>query len=667
MALHQRHKEDPLETYDLKRKKRPTRVAKRKLRGFFSSTFSGGKWASVALPVIAFVLLVSVFVVKIVTDSRSVSDEQFRNENPIEVQENIARIHRDIDAMPEIAEVEDTKPSATEPTPETTTTTTEVKSPPPPPSAIVMAPVTTAGISVKEYVYVATSVVNVRQDATTDSELVGQVVFNQKLEKLGQKDEFIEIQTEAGLKGFVHQDLVASELSEAIVPGLTMYVQVNQAYIRAGAGTTYDIKGFGFKGTPLTVVEAGSEWSLIRTDTGLSGYMLNELFGPRKVERSRTTVETNAVRYVNYDVVYLREKATVDSEKLGALAMDDRVIQLSTDGSWSKVEASDGLQGYVRNDLLRETAPVTPFATTNRNQYISVDASNVRAEASTESAVVGQVRKDDKVLQIETDGTWSRIRTAAGVEGFVLNEFLTGVVPAPSPAPTTGTTSPPASVETTTPRETTPAPTNPFRDISGTVYVKTSAANLRSEPSTSSVVVDTLYYGAALQTLSTNDSWTKVKTANGQIGFMDNSLFQTEVIENTPPPATSKGLQVVEYAKQLLGVPYVYGGSSPSGVDCSGLTKYVYGRMGVTLYHGSNSQARSGYQTISFSTSNYEASLLPGDLVFFSGSGGYSHVGLYVGNGQMIHAPQPGQVVRYESLYERNRYSPVTLVKRIFG
>jgi cell wall-associated NlpC family hydrolase len=167
--------------------------------------------------------------------------------------------------------------------------------------------------------------------------------------------------------------------------------------------------------------------------------------------------------------------------------------------------------------------------------------------------------------------------------------------------------------------------------------------------------------------------WTKVKTANGQIGFVDNSLFQTEVIviESTPPQATSQGQQVVEYAKQLLGVPYVYAGASANGVDCSGLTKYVYGRMGVYLYHGSNSQARSNYQSISFSTSNYEATLLPGDLVFFnnvytSPNSNYTHVGIYVGNGQMIHSPQPGQTVRYESLYARNAYSPVRLVKRIF-
>ena len=602
----------------------------------------------------------SVFVVKIVTDSKSVSDEKFRNENPVEMQDNIGRIQRNIKALPDINDAEETKTAETEPAPDTTLATNKEPDTSEP-KVIVMTPEETGEITVKEYLYIASSVVNVRKDASTDSDLVGQLSFNQKVEKLGQKNDFVEIKAEDGLHGYVHKDLVSTELSEAILPGMTMYVQVGQAYIRSGAGTTYDIIGFGFKGTPLTVVQSGSEWSLVMTDTGLSGYMLNELFGTRKLERTRMTMETNAVRYIDYSVVYMREKATADSEQIGVLAMDDRVLQISTDGSWSLVEASDGLQGYVRNDLLRESAPVTPYATTNRNQYITVSVSNVRADDNTDSEVVGQVRKDEQVLQISTDGTWSLIRTSAGIEGYVMNEFLTGVVPSSS-----------SNGSGTSPAETTPpTASSSFRDISGTVFIMASAANLRSEPNTSSLIVDTLYYGAAVQRISTNDLWTKIKTGNGQIGFISNSLFQTEVIESTPPQATSQGQQVVEYAKQLLGVPYVYAGASANGVDCSGLTKYVYGRMGVYLYHGSNSQARSNYQSISFSTSNYEATLLPGDLVFFnnvytSPNSNYTHVGIYVGNGQMIHSPQPGQTVRYESLYDRNAYSPVRLVKRIF-
>ncbi len=680
MALHHRHKEDPFETYDLK-KKRPSRFSRRKLRSIFSANFSIGKWASVAVPVIAFALLVSVFVVKIITDSRSVSDEQFRNENPIEVKENIARIQRDMGALPEIEEVQETEASTTETEIDTTAETeaeAEAFSLPAAPEAVVLEPETTAGISVKEYLYVASSTVNVREEASTDSEIIGQVAFNQKLEKLGQKADFIEILTADGLRGYVHQDLLSSVLSDAIVPGMDMYVQVGQAYIRSGAGTDYDIIGFGFKGTRLTVVEAGAEWSMIRTETGLRGYMLNELFGTRKVEQLRESVETNAVRYINYDVVYMREKPTVDSEKITALAMDDKIVQISTDGSWSKIESSDGLQGYVRNDLLRETAPVTPFATTNRNQYITVSVSNIRATASTDSEVVGQVRQDEKILQIETDGSWSRIRTAAGVEGFVLNEFLTGIAPTPvetAPPPTNSTTNPTTN-PSDPPAATTPAPTeapsNPFTEVSGKVYVKVSAANLRAEPSTSSSIVGTLSYADAVDRIAANDTWTKIKTAGGQIGYLHSSLFQTQEISTAdpaPPQVSTRGQQAADIARSLVGVPYVYGGASIYGVDCSGLVKYTYGQLGINLSHGSNSQARGAGYAVSFSNSNYEATLLPGDLLFFNRYGSapndnYTHVGIYLGNGQMVHAQAPGHLVKVVSLY--NHYSPVRLAMRVF-
>ena len=101
------------------------------------------------------------------------------------------------------------------------------------------------------------------------------------------------------------------------------------------------------------------------------------------------------------------------------------------------------------------------------------------------------------------------------------------------------------------------------------------------------------------------------------------------------------GDKVASYAKQFLGVPYVWGGSSPrSGFDCSGFVRYVYGHFGVRLAHSSFAQFGSGFRV-------RQGSLKPGDLVFFDGLG---HVGIYMGNGRFIHAPHSGTRVRIESL-----------------
>jgi cell wall-associated NlpC family hydrolase len=109
-------------------------------------------------------------------------------------------------------------------------------------------------------------------------------------------------------------------------------------------------------------------------------------------------------------------------------------------------------------------------------------------------------------------------------------------------------------------------------------------------------------------------------------------------------PAAKYG-GVVSIALQYLGVPYVWGGSSPStGFDCSGFTSYVFAQVGVYLPHHAASQYSVGVPV------PYDQ-LAPGDLVFFSGLG---HVGIYIGGGQFVHAPHSGDVVRISSLGERS-------------
>ena len=106
----------------------------------------------------------------------------------------------------------------------------------------------------------------------------------------------------------------------------------------------------------------------------------------------------------------------------------------------------------------------------------------------------------------------------------------------------------------------------------------------------------------------------------------------------------SLGRQAVRIAAAELGVPYRYGGASPSGFDCSGLVAYVYGRLGVRLPHNAAAQYAYGRAIDS-------RHLEPGDLVFFHGLG---HVGLYIGRGRIIHAPQSGERVEIQSLASRS-------------
>jgi cell wall-associated NlpC family hydrolase len=123
------------------------------------------------------------------------------------------------------------------------------------------------------------------------------------------------------------------------------------------------------------------------------------------------------------------------------------------------------------------------------------------------------------------------------------------------------------------------------------------------------------------------------------------------------PPGRYSG--VVGIAMHYLGTPYVWGGASPSGFDCSGFVMYVFAQVGISLPHYTVAQYNYGD-----SVSVPRSELQPGDLVFFAGLG---HVGIYVGNGQFIHAPHTGDVVKIDSLGEGWYSSEYDGAKRILG
>lgn len=114
------------------------------------------------------------------------------------------------------------------------------------------------------------------------------------------------------------------------------------------------------------------------------------------------------------------------------------------------------------------------------------------------------------------------------------------------------------------------------------------------------------------------------------------------------------GTRVVTYAKRFLGVPYVYGGSTPrSGFDCSGLVRFVYSHFGVSLPHSSFADLLRGRRVGRWQ-------LRPGDLVFFYGAG---HVGIYVGRQRFIDAPHTGSVVQISSMREYGSFSGARRLK----
>ncbi len=154
---------------------------------------------------------------------------------------------------------------------------------------------------------------------------------------------------------------------------------------------------------------------------------------------------------------------------------------------------------------------------------------------------------------------------------------------------------------------------------------------VRSGPSTDSDVLNTVDADTIVTINGFVDGWYDVTCKYGTEGYIRSDFL---VLTNS-----SSSSDIVDLAMQYLGTRYVYGGSSPSGFDCSGFTMYVYGQAGYSLPHSATSQWQSGLGTKVWSIS----ALQPGDLVFFNDPSrnagkACSHAGIYVGNGQFIHS-----------------------------
>jgi len=190
-----------------------------------------------------------------------------------------------------------------------------------------------------------------------------------------------------------------------------------------------------------------------------------------------------------------------------------------------------------------------------------------------------------------------------------------------------------------------------------------SVLNVRGGPSTDYQILGQLRRGTYVNITAVLPGWVRIEFREGA-AYLSTDFVMVRSGQ-MPARATSPSVraqQVVDRAKQYLGVPYRWGGTTPAGFDCSGFMWYLYRQFGVQLNRVAHDQRRNG-------TPVARADLLPGDLVFFyprAGATHVSHVGMYVGGGYMIHAPSTGNVVRFTSINSANRISRYAGARRIF-
>ena len=303
----------------------------------------------------------------------------------------------------------------------------------------------------------------------------------------------------------------------------------------------------------------------------------------------------------------------------------DKVEILETSNGWHKIKASNGKIGWVSGDYIKVSSGSTSQPSTSTTKAtVTATSLNVRSGAGTSYSVITKLPKGTVVDVLESASNgWKKIKTSGGTTGWVSGEYLT-----------TGS----AGNSSTN---------NSTSQTSYKATVNTDSLNMRKGAGTSYSVITKLSKGTVVDVIeSASNGWKKIKTSNGTIGWVSGSYLANGVVEQTSTPSTNKVQAVIDLAHKQLGKPYVWGAEGPNSFDCSGLIYYVYkNAASITLPRTSSDQYSAG---VAVSRSNLKA----GDLIFSStdGTGNITHVAIYVGDGQMIHAPRNGKNVEKVSI-----------------
>ncbi len=249
----------------------------------------------------------------------------------------------------------------------------------------------------------------------------------------------------------------------------------------------------------------------------------------------------------------------------------------------------------------------------------------VRSQASTESKVLARLDHGTQVEVISTaENGWYQI-VSGNITGYVSSDYL--VVDAQEAVSAVSSVAPAAAAQDAAEAAKTAEAAAPAAAEPRYGKVTTASLNIRSGAGTDYDKVGSLKAGKIVTILGEANGWYQIES-----GYV--SADYVTLVDAAEAARARKGQELAGYALQFVGYPYVYGGSSPKGFDCSGFTSYVYRQFGYSINRTASGQLDNG-------TSVSMSELQPGDLVMFRKSGSSSrasHVGIYIGNGQFVHA-----------------------------
>ena len=366
------------------------------------------------------------------------------------------------------------------------------------------------------------------------------------------------------------------------------------------------------------------------------------------VDARTTKAEANKNRSVNAGVALNLTEAADATELLTAGATsaltyygdeltvaqnDNNVVTASAQGAPQTDDASQ--ESEQANEAAQTPTAAQTCGYTNLGMsVISSGNLNIRQEASTDSEVVGILTNHNACELLEDAGDWYKV-TSGKVTGYVSKQYLVTGDEAESIAE---------------------------QEIKTVATVNTETLNVRAEKSTDAAVLSQVGNSEAFTVNSVADGWVEI-SVDDSVGYISQdyvtlaqALPTAKTIEQVKygDGVSDVRASVVSYALQFVGNRYVWGGTSlENGIDCSGFTMRILGKYGVSLPHSSKAQPSCGTK-ISASDAK------PGDLFFYGSGSSISHVAIYIGNGQIVHASNKRDGIKVSNAFYR---SPICVAR----
>ena len=490
-----------------------------------------------------------------------------------------------------------------------------------------------------------------RSSANTTSQTIATLASGTQVEVLEVLDGWYRVEV-SGKTGYVSSQYIS----------VTGEVSASSLNMRSTPSTSGSKVASLSSGSTVNILESLDGWYRVEVN-GKTGYVSSQYISLAESQSpavtSPTTQESNFTGTVTASSLNMRSTPSTSGSKVTSLSSGTKVNILESLDGWYRVEVN-GKTGYVSSQYISpvesQSPAATPPTTTQESGLtgkVTASSLNVRSTPATSGSKITSLASGTQVNILESLNGWYRIEVN-GKTGYVSNQYV--AVSQPNQATDTPTVSQPEP-------EPQPAPTDPQPEVQpqpetspqeSKTYgiVSASVLNVRSGPGSSYGKVASLSSGAQVEILEKLDGWYRI----------ENGYVSSEYIIILDGSMTALQAEIVAYARTFLGCAYVYGGNGPKSFDCSGLTKYVYKHFGYNINRTATQQLKNG---VAVSKEN----LQPGDLVFFNSTNNdvnkATHVGIYIGNGEFLHASNKKLGVTITSLSDAYRIRTYTTARRI--